>query len=251
MHVEKLLEPIALSQFKEQFLGKKPCVLLRKSNPFDELVTLEEVEARLNDSCATQTNLGVIDGSGKKLPRSELYAEASGQWVASSLRKRYVLKLLGEGRSIVLHNMSQINRSVAALCASIEQELDGFHADLHIYVSPRAKATSFDVHRDRPQHKLYLQLIGTSRWTLYAGQHQAMAMSPERAQRELTIVFQGLLTPGSVLYMPPDTFHHVDNPAGPRLSLSIPFHQDPRALAVDRTHIPLRDFFEDEPAESS
>ncbi len=244
MDLTQALKPISIAELKDKWFGKKSLAIVRKSNPFEGLLSLSELETRINDGCASLTNLSVIDERGHKLPRAEIYTEQRpGGWSPSFLHKDKVRALLEQGSSFVLHNMSQINRPISELVASIEQNFPGFQCDLHIYASPRAGATGYQVHRDYPQHKIYLQLMGCTQWTVYKGAHEARSMSLEQAEAQLAVDFETKLLPGSVLYMPPNTFHRATNPDGPRISLSFPFHHHPGAYRVDRSHIPLQSLF--------
>lgn len=207
-------------------------------------MSLEQIENRLNDACASSTRLSLIGADGLKLPAEAVYT-APGQthWSLTTLKKQFVLNALASRHSLVMHNMTHITREVAALVASLESTFADFHVDLHIYVSPRSQATGYRVHRDSPQHKLYVQHVGVSNWTVYKGQSARTSMTCEEASTALEVDFTATLTPGSVIYMPPDTFHHVANDEGPRVSLSFPFVHDPSKRQVDRTDIPLARFF--------
>jgi ribosomal protein L16 Arg81 hydroxylase len=135
--------------------------------------------------------------------------------------------------------MTAINPEVEELIADIESTFDGVQADAHVYVSPRARSSGYQVHRDTPQHKIYLQVLGTTEWTVYRGSDPRRGMPVEEAERLLAVDFRAKMTPGSILYMPPNVFHRAENPYGPRISLSIPFNRVPGSLQVDREHISI------------
>lgn len=242
MRLAELLAPLGIESFREGYLGRRPLVLLPAAGThrFADLATLEEIEARLNDGCASKVALRVIGHDGIKLDGEALYSAQSGSgWCSSLLHKTRLSALLADGCSCVMHNCSQLNPRVEALIADVERLLPSAQADLHIYVSPRAHATGFAVHRDQPQHKLYLQLYGTTSWTLYRGRHPKQAMSIEEAAEALEVDLTVTLGPGALLYLPPGVYHHATNPLGPRVSLSIPFFSSPGSTPVDRTHLPL------------
>ena len=245
MNIADILAPLTLSEFKTKFFGKRSVAITRVSNPFPAILTLDEIEQKLNDGCATVTSLGIIGEDGIKMPLDAVYNNAAQiRWSPFAMKKRFVLDKLQNRHSFVMHNMTQINRHIADIADSIEAEFPDFHADLHIYVSPRPSATGYNVHRDSPQHKIYLQLIGTTYWTVYRGIAESNAMSLAEADKHLEVDFRSELTPGSVLYMPPDTYHHVTNGNDPRVSLSFPFIHDPSRVRMDRTHIPFKSIFE-------
>lgn len=245
MDIADLFAPITLSEFKAKIFGRTSLAVTRKSNPFENLLTLDEIEQKLNDGCATLTNLGLIGENGAKMPFESIYNHAKQvYWSPFAMKKNFVLDKLINHHSFVMHNMTQINRQIAEIADAIETTFPDFHADLHIYVSPRPSATAYNVHRDSPQHKIYLQLIGTTHWTIYKGKSEKISMTVEEAQRNLEIDFRTELTPGSVIYMPPETYHHVTNGNDPRVSLSFPFIHDPSRAPMDRRYIPFKTIFE-------
>lgn len=244
MNIADILAPMTLDEFKTKCFGKRSVAITRISNPFPDILTLDEIEQKLNDGCATLTSLGIIGEDGVKLALDNVYNNGTLRWSPLAMKKRFVLNKLANRHSFVMHNMTQINRHIAEIADSIEAEFPDFHTDLHIYVSPRPSATAYNVHRDSPQHKIYLQLIGTTNWTIYKGLTEARSMPLAEAEKHLAIDFRTELTPGSAIYMPPDTYHHVTNGNGPRVSLSFPFIHDPTRVRMDRTHIPFKTIFE-------
>lgn len=241
MKLAEVLEPITVDELKQKYFGRRCFVKIPKmGNPLEGLVTLEDVETRLNDGCASLTNLAVVGKNGGKFAPAEVYARQIGPgWTPQFLRKSLVLDRLLEGHSFVMHNMTHINSRVAELIADIEGEFETFQADVHLYVSPRAQSSGYLAHRDQPQHKIYLQVFGTTHWTVFRGSHPKPALTKEEAEEHLQVDFEVELIPGSVLYMPPAVYHRATNPHGPRLSVSIPFKPASGSFKVDRTHIPL------------
>lgn len=242
MRLADLLGPVGLDTFRARHLGRqalvlRPCAGVHR---FADLVTLEEIEARFQDGCAADVALQAIGRDGRKLDASALVVAQTGTaWTRRFLDKARIAALLAEGCSFVMHNCSQLNPAVDALIADVEGLLPSCQADVHVYLSPSANASGYEVHRDVPQHKLYLQLHGTTAWTLYRGTHPARSMSVEAARRTLTVDAEVELGPGALLYLPPGVFHRATNPYGPRVSLSIPFYTSPGARPVDRTPIGL------------
>jgi hypothetical protein len=237
--------PLTMDEFKDKIFGKCSIAVTRKANPYPDLLTLEEIEQKLNDGCSSLSSIGVIGENGAKMERGlPYYKREELRWSPVALKKSFVLDKLINHHSIVMHNMTQVNRHIAELSDSIETAFPGFHTDLHIYISPRPSSTGYNVHRDTPQHKIYIQLFGTSNWTIYKGKAEAFAMPLAEAEKVLEVDFKAELTPGSAIYMPPDVFHHVVNGNGPRVSLSFPFIHDPSLIRMDRTHIPLKNIFE-------
>jgi mannose-6-phosphate isomerase-like protein (cupin superfamily) len=240
MKLAELLGPTLVEQFIARTFGVRAWVQLRNDATAQPLLSLEELDTRVNDGTASLSALAVIGPDGAKLPPEALFVRQPGPaWAPHFLRKSRLGALLRGGHSCVLHNMSQITPRVAELIESVEEAFPGYQADAHIYFSPSAGATGFDVHRDQPQHKFYVQLHGSTHWTVYRGSDPAISMKPDEAAARLAVDFEVRLTPGSVLYLPPGVFHRVESRDGARVSLSIPFYESPLALKVDRTRVPV------------
>lgn len=218
-----------------------------ESNRFADLISLEEIELRLNDGCNNLTPVQVI-GSGR---RAEIL-DRQLAWSTAATRKSELLQLLRDKHSFLMMNMSQINPRIAALVDSIEAAFpqDSVHADLHLYVSARSDGSGYDAHRDFPQHKLYLQAIGSTRWQVFEtiGEMSAdvRSVNAEDEASYLKLAREFDLNPGDAFYMPPAVFHKVRNLEGPRISLSIPFANitDKAVPRMDRTYIPFKELFE-------
>lgn len=245
MKLADVIRPVPVEDFRAKYFGKQCFLVQRKANPLAGLLSLRDIEARLNDGVASAHGLALIGPDGVKLPAAEFHTRQTGQaWCPGFVAKEHVKSRLAQGCSFVMHNMSSITPAVEGLIREVEGLGDRVQADLHIYVSPRANATAYNVHRDQPQHKLYIQLIGSTDWVVYKGTDPRRAMSVEDAAKVLRKDFAARLGPGSVLYMPPGVFHHATNPAGPRVSLSIPFYESPSSLAVDREPLSVSGWFE-------
>lgn len=246
MKLTELLSPLTIEEFKTSFFGRRafvrpaPSASTPGSALARELVTIEEVEVRLNDACATVSGLTLINEEGDKFPQEDFYCpQPVPTWNRAFLRKTAVHEKLRAGCSFVMHNMTHINLRLAELVRDIEETFDGAQADVHLYVSPQKKSTGYRVHRDQPQHKIYIQVVGSTEWTIFSGKHERRALSDLDAEKFLKVDYHGVLEPGSFLYMPPGVYHKATNPSGPRLSVSIPFYKVPGSFTVDRHPIPL------------
>jgi len=244
MHFIDWFAPLTIDEFRQMF-GRRAFAATAARPPKTDLLTIRTLEERINDGCATACRLGVIGPGGLKLEPLEVYSPpGEHHWAFTPLRKARVADWLAAGYSLVMHNMTHITAEVAQVVSSIEDTFAEYHADLHVYLSPRAHATGYRVHRDTPQHKIYIQQIGTSHWTVYRGADPRISMTPEEASHALAVDFTVSLGPGGAIYLPPDTFHHVISADGPRVSLSFPFVHAPTKRRVDRTPINVRQYFD-------
>ena len=182
-----------------------------------------------------------------RVPKLSYYVEKNIPWTQFATNKSQIKELLEKKHSFLMRNQSQINSKVAALITSIEKTFD-FAADLHLYISPVVSGSGYNAHRDRPQHKIYLQVMGKTNWTIFNYSNNlpenVNAINEEEESKYLNKVMTIELEPGDLLYMPPDTFHKVRNFNEPRISFSIPFNKvDNKFKKMDRTHIPFKKIF--------
>jgi len=204
-------------------------------------ITLEDIETRLNHP---GIDLGIIGLNGVKFTRSELYHPC--YWDRNSLLRRKAKALIGGGRSFILHNCSEITRDIAELADDIEKVMPGWHTDLHIYVSSQADAATYMPHRDRPQHKIFIQLFGKVRWKIYKHYRvddRAYSVSEEFAKENFIVTLDEVVGPGDMIYMPPGVFHQA-KALEPRVSLSFPIVHSGLLTPKDRTTLSLGEGFQ-------
>lgn len=245
MDFDELISPWTRDQFLSHF-KKGDCFVIR-GNPekFQDLITLQEIEARINDGCNWNSPLNIISHQGT---RSAPVVKGI-PWSNTALRKREVLDKLADGHSFMMTNLSQINPRISVMIDGIEDALSdyGLHGDLHLYVSPREGSTAYNAHRDYPQHKMYLQVMGSTKWSIYNHTDAVLAdqsaFSKEDIEGKLIEAARFVLEPGDLLYMPPAVFHSVLGVGGGRVSLSLPFAPSKNRTRMDRTYIPFVDLF--------
>ena len=243
MEFKDLIKPKNIDEFMQKFNDAETFVIKGNKNKFIDLITLEEIENVVNNGCNFSTPLEIIIDGGRKF-----YVDKNIPWTQFATNKSTIKDLLEKKHSFLMRNQSQINSKVSELITSIEETFN-FAADLHLYVSPVTSVSGYDAHRDRPQHKIYLQVIGKTNWTIFnynkdlPDDVSAVKADDEGKYLEESITIE--LEPGDLLYMPPDKFHKVRNYNEPRISFSIPFNKvDDKFKKMDRTHIPFKKIFE-------
>ncbi len=247
MDFDALIAPIGKEAFFQHFENGACMLIHGESKRFDELISLDDIEARINDGCNTLSPVQIIAGGER-----EAIVDRNLPWSSLVTRKTEVLNLIQQKHSFLMTNMSQINPQIAGLVDSIEEAFadKDMRADLHLYVSARADASAYDAHRDIPQHKLYLQHTGSTHWQIFEQTRpvadQVRAISEQEESQYLKLLREFELKPGDAFYMPPAVFHKVSNSEGPRISLSIPFAKPGKENLprMDRTHIPFKQIFE-------
>jgi ribosomal protein L16 Arg81 hydroxylase len=245
MEVSDLLRPFTPKDFKANIFDHK-AVLLRKNEGFPlNLLTVDEIEAALNNGANLSHSVRGISKNGTKMTPQMFYQPSFQS--SFVLNKKLINEFMEEGNTFIVHNCSQLNAKVTTLFAQLEEFFYGMHGDLHLWISSGKGARSLDAHRDRPQHKFYMQMVGETNWTVYQNpvdvseivDESIVTCSDEFMKENFEIAFTATLCPGDSLYMPPGTFHKVIVDEKPRISLSfllVPSESPP----VDRTQIDLR-----------
>ena len=139
-------------EFMQKFNDAETFVIKGNKNKFIDLISLEEIENVVNNGCNFSTPLEIIIDGGRKF-----YVDKNIPWTQFATNKSTIKDLLEKKHSFLMRNQSQINSKVSELITSIEETFN-FAADLHLYVSPVTSGSGYDAHRDRPQHKIYLQI---------------------------------------------------------------------------------------------
>ncbi len=248
MDFATLIKPLSTNEFAAKAGANESFVIFGKGErDFTDLLSLAEIETALNSGCNISSPINIITEDGLRAP----VIDENVAWSTMALKKTEITKLLESGHSFMMPNMSQINESVANLIDDIEKTVDHSRADLHLYVSTSNDATGYMAHRDRPQHKIYLQVIGNTSWKLFSHTddlpNEQVSIEEKDEDKYLTEIMDFTMEPGDVLFMPSGQIHKVRNHDGPRMSFSIPIFIDIDNTKhhMDRSHIPFQKLFED------
>lgn len=244
MNFLELISPMTPKEFIGKAGNNESFCIKGEKNKFDNLITLQEIENTLNNGCNLNIPIQIIKDGGRRE-----YIQKNVKWSKMAIKKSKIKKLLEEKHSFLMMNQTQINNKVANLIDNIESTFNNSAADLHLYVSPKTMSTGYLAHRDRPQHKIYMQVIGKTSWTIYDFNENLSddvpAIEEKDENKYLKEKMTILLEPGDLIYMPPNTFHKVRNENGPRVSFSIPFVIfKERIERMDRAYIPFKKIFE-------
>lgn len=246
MKFDELISPWSYTQFMTAFQQGDCFVIRGTPDKFKSLVTFQEIESRINDGCNWNHPLYIINPEGRR----DAPVYTGMVWSKAALRKKEVLNKLSNGHSFMMTNLSQLNPRISSLIDAIEEALSAYslHGDLHLYVSPRKGSTAYNAHRDYPQHKIYLQVIGKTDWVIYNHTDEVSetqhAFARDEIDGKLTEAAQFVLEPGDLLYMPPAVFHSAGDIDGGRVSLSLPFSPGENRQRMDRTYIPFEKLFQ-------
>ena len=244
MNFKKLIDPMKLEEFLLKYNTSESFIIKGHKDKFSNLITLEEIESTINNGCNINSPMQIIKDGVRYY-----YIQENLPWSQVALQKSVIKKLLEEKHSFMMMNQTQINKKVSELIDTIESTFTNSHADLHLYISPKTASTGYDAHRDRPQHKIYMQIIGMTHWKIYKivkeMPEETLALKEKDEKMYLEEEKNFTLEPGDLLYMPPGTFHKVRNEEGPRVSFSIPFViAEEKREYMDRTYIPFQEIFD-------
>ena len=233
-----------LEEFLLKYNTNESFIIKGHKDKFSNLITLEEIESTINNGCNINSPMQIIKDGVRYY-----YIQENLPWSQVALQKSVIKKLLEEKHSFMMMNQTQINKKVSELIDTIESTFTNSHADLHLYISPKTASTGYDAHRDRPQHKIYMQIIGMTHWKIYKivkeMPEETLALKEKYEKMYLEEEKNFTLEPGDLLYMPAGTFHKVRNEEGPRVSFSIPFViKEEKREYMDRTYIPFQEIFD-------
>ena len=241
---EAALNPVSFDDLYEHYTQQKCLVIEGYKEKFSDLVSLDDIERRLNDGCNASNFPQIIKGGER-----QTFINNQTPWAEACLDKARINHALKEGNSLMLSNCSQISPGIAQFCDALEAhfEKDSIHADAHLYISTNEQGSSYFAHRDRPQHKILLQAIGEANWQLFEPikkiDENVVAIPENEQDSYLKVVSEFTLKQGDLLYMPVGVFHRVQSVPGPRVSISIPFYSMPQGSKMDRSNIPFKQLF--------
>lgn len=240
-----MLQPLSLDELHKHYQEGKCLVVEGQEDKFSGLVSLDDIERRLNDGCNAHVFAQTIKNGTRQ---SNLNSDTP--WSPATLNKVEFRQEIESGLSFMMANSSQISSGIAQLSTEIEDYFskDNVHADVHLYISTNSDGNSYRTHRDIPQHKILLQAHGDANWQLFNPikdiPDNLRAISEQEQDDYLEMASEFTLSQGDMLYMPPGVFHRVISVGGPRISISIPFFSMPEASRMDRSAIPFKTIFQ-------
>ena len=135
--------------------------------------------------------------------------------------KKTIHDHIQDKKSFIITGYSKVNRNVTKLCSEIERSCD-VNAGVHVYGS-RSGSPSFKTHCDNFSNFI-IQTVGCTYWQVYKNRHTSLIQTRNDKPLNydiLEIDWEGVLTPGDLLYIPNRAYHQA-RPDEARLSISIP-----------------------------
>jgi ribosomal protein L16 Arg81 hydroxylase len=144
-----------------------------------------------------------------------------------------VEQFLAEGYSLVVTPIQSHVPSLSTLCENIAAHLSE-QIKVGVVVTT-GSGGAFKLHYD-PEDLIILQVEGTKRWRIYgpAVPNPVIGMPKPPPPAESAPLFDEVLQPGDMLFLPAGNWHHCENGPGRSLHLGI-FCIPPTCLQVVRT----------------
>lgn len=205
MTCHDVLSPLTADEFHDQYWSSGFVVIPGPSEKFDPLLDWQTVSSALQRTRFTPERLRLVR-DGKTLAPA-LYLLKPERSDGSLIRTPELTALLADGATLVMDSVHELFGPIGALTEQIEET---FHvgAGANLYAGWRPQR-GFDLHWD-DHDTLILQIAGNKHWQVFeptvpspvVAQSVGVVPRPERPP-----VWDGVLTSGSVLYMPRGWWH--------------------------------------------
>ena len=215
--LDGLLAPLGRAAFLDSYWGRRSLVLPRDDDRFRGLIDSTGLPA-------------LLSGLRPRVPEQMMVVKGSSHYPVAwlntdgSVRLDRIRAAWREGYSIVLNNFGAVWQPVAGLCASLFEQLH-HRVDANLYLTP-PHSQAFHPHYD-VMDVFVLQVEGSKTWEVREAAVQDPAPDQHRAVDPANlppVVWQGELTPGSVLYIPRGHVHTAAATASLSLHLTIGVH---------------------------
>lgn len=200
----KLLDPIPVGEFWQEYWERKPLVLHRNEpRYYSDLLTLDDIDQVIALTGVTLDNVRVVV-NGKETPVSELSSGPGRHTITNSREALY--ERYRNGSTVVVNSLQDRWRPLQKHARSLGREMD---ARIHnnIYLTPPG-SQGFAPHYDT--HDVFVaQIYGSKVWRLAGAPLELplRTMPHKKAQPDPEPTQEFELCPGDLLYLPRGTIH--------------------------------------------
>ncbi|GAB5560605.1 MAG: hypothetical protein SynsKO_22520 [Synoicihabitans sp.] len=220
--LEKLLG-ISIQEFMDKFhLRKHLFKCSNSSNAFNDLLELKDLDVYLATVPLKHGQVTLINNN--KRPRAEQFLKLNdGYVVDNTLDMQKVFKLLDEGMTIILTDMSKHIPKLGIYCNQLENQL-GVRVQANIYITP-AESQGFQVHVD--SHDVFvLQIFGEKTWRVYDGLEDSPTKSlilkmPKFDEKKHILLDEINVSKGELLYIPQGMYHAAQTRDKPSIHITL------------------------------
>lgn len=206
MLLRHVLNPIPLEEFRSQYVDRRWLLHTGPHDRFTNLISWAEVNRSLSSLRLPQGSRRVrLVKDGKPIP-SESFLSPLHENGCSIRTAEFEGQLRG-GATLVFDAVNELFPSIRTLMEDTERFLKGY-AQVNLYAGWKTQK-GFDLHWD-DHDTMILQVYGRKKWTIYEptspcpSKHSAADLTNRPTRPP---VFDGVLTAGSVLYMPRGWWH--------------------------------------------
>lgn len=208
MEIEKILDPISVKDFFQNYWQKKHLIVRR--NKFKNIYNFKQLSNYLNRYPYVR-GLQIIDYTKDGDGRWCLDKVMSGKLKLPKLKRSDIFKLWKEeGKTFVIPFAENENKQLHDIVKELEKYFE--YGQANVYASPKANSKSFPAHADSTENFLF-HTEGKTKWTMYSDKGK-------------TILDEFILDAGDLLYIPIGMYHRVET-IGPRILVSIHFRNKP------------------------
>jgi ribosomal protein L16 Arg81 hydroxylase len=220
----RLLAPIDPDVFLNEYFGEKPLYIPGEPGKLADLFSWSDLNSALDQDLIPFPHVRLIRGGKYLSPKSYCTKREWHLRPDASL----VLKEMSEGATLYLTYGDRLTPKLREFTRSLERELRAVaRIDVLAGCSP---VRGFGVHWD-PFECFNVQLSGTKLWKLYKPQRPyPMKTTFAFPHREDVVesgppsdppIWEGILRPGDLIYVPRGWWHHVSPEELPSLHLSV------------------------------
>lgn len=222
-NLSDLLGPLGVAEFLSRFWGKEFCYISGARGRFGSLLPWKALNRILAQHRLEPPRLRLAR-EGKVLDASSFV-----QYYHSK-RRRFervprvlpaeLTAHLRQGATLVLDAVDELHEPVTALAEALERRFEA-HVQVNAYAGWRSSA-GFDLHWD-DHEVIVLQVAGRKSWKVYGASrlHPLSRDLEENKEPPESVVWEGMLNDGDLLYIPRGWWHVATPVDEPTLHLTI------------------------------
>lgn len=212
LDLDALLAPMSSDEFFTSHCSKLFCHVSGTPEKFAALLPWADLNRILELHTLRPSQLELVKSGMPVDPRSYTEYRTREGWVVPRVKVKEFTNQLREGATLVLSHIHEMYLPLMVLAESIERRFRA-PSGINIYAAWR-EIHGFGVHRDK--HDVFIaQVSGRKQWRLY-GSTAATESKPPREH-----VWEDVLKPGDLLYIPRGWWHAAAPLNEPSLHLSI------------------------------
>lgn len=219
--LEKLLFPITIDDFFEQYWKKKVLHIPRnQTDYYQDYLSEEEINTCFKRGNLTYPNLHLRKNGGNV---------SSGGWTYQQQNKQYVdetklLPYLQSGHAIVAKQFHEHSPPLTSLIDDLKSFFTAHLIKDYLIIS-RPSNASFNIHYDR-EHVIVIQVAGTKQWHFYDTHSPYLRSEKVKFGFDPEPSLSITMKPGDFLYLP-HNLRHSTEVADERTAISLSITIDP------------------------